>query len=356
MSATSVKSIYGVEYAPSRRAVLVVNLGSPRSPEVVDVRAYLTEFLMDEHVISIAYPLRALLVKGIIAPRRAPYSAKNYRTIWDEITRTFPLVAHTARIAEGLAQQTSMPVAMAMRYGEPSTASALEALTQIRGLEEVVVLPLYPHYTRSSFYTAVEHVYSEAKRLGVFYSLSCVRPYYDYPPYRAALADSVRPYLGQDFDKLIVSLHGIPLSHLDRSCVYSNGKTNYCYDRPAEHQSGGAEPCYRYHCESTARFLAEDLGLSEDRVELVYQSRLGWHPWLKPYMKERIQSLPREGAKRVLVVCPGFVCDCLETYYEIDQEYHEEFLAAGGTTFTYIPCLNSSSSCIDLFSSIISEV
>lgn len=356
MSSPTIQSLYGTRYPFAKRGVLVVNLGSPRSPEVADVRAYLTEFLMDKHVINMAYPLRAALVKGIIAPRRAPYSAENYRTIWDDATKTFPLIAHTARIAEGLAERMKLPVGMAMRYGEPSAEQALRAFEQIRGLEEVVVLPLYPHYTRSSFFTAVEHVYREAKRLGVGYRLLTVRPFYDHPQYRMALAESVRPYLERPYDKLIVSLHGIPLSHLSRDCARDNGNTRYCIDRAEEHSHRADEPCYRLHCERTAQYLAEDLGLDECRVELVYQSRLGWHPWLKPYMKERIESLPREGAREILVVCPGFVCDCLETYYEIDEEYRGEFLTSGGTSFTYIPCLNSSPACIDLLETIISEV
>lgn len=356
MSTISIQAIYGTKYFFSKRAVLVVNLGSPRSPDVADVRAYLKEFLMDKHVINLAYPLRAALVKGIIAPRRAPYSAENYKTIWDEVSNTFPLITHTASIAKGLSEQMKLPVAMAMRYGEPSARAALESLAQLRGLEEVVVLPLYPHYTRSSFFTAVEHIYKEAKRQGIHYKLLCVRPFYDHLRYRKALAESVRPYMSQPFDKLIVSLHGIPLSHLSKECTRDNGNTSYCFDRTDEHRNSDEEPCYRLHCECTAKFLAEDLGLEKERVELVYQSRLGRLPWLRPYMKERIQSLPKEGVKDILVVCPGFVCDCLETHHEIDEEYHKEFLASGGRSFTYIPCLNSSPSCIELLSSIISEV
>lgn len=356
MSAISIQSIYGARFYFQRRAVLVVNLGSPRSPEVADVRSYLTDFLMDEHVISLHHLLRTILVKGIIAPHRAPYSAQNYRTIWDEETKTFPLIAHTARIAEGLSERMRLPVAMAMRYGEPSAATALEALEQLRGLEEVVVLPLYPHYTRSSFFTAVEHIYREAKRLGVSYELLCVRPFYDHQLYREVLASSVRPYLNRPFDRLIVSLHGIPLSHLAKPCAQHNGDTSFCYNRVEAHRDVTSEPCYRLHCECTAKYLAQDLGLESSRVELVYQSRLGWHPWLRPYMKERIQQLPTEGVKDILVVCPGFVCDCLETYYEIDEEYHEEFLAAGGRSFTYIPCLNSSADCIDLLARLVDEV
>lgn len=342
MTDISIQSLYGAEYAPQRRAVLLVNLGSPRSPEVSDVRDYLTEFLMDEHVISLSYFFRSLLVKGIIAPRRAPYSAQNYKTIWDDEAKCFPLIQHTARIALGLSETMRLPVAMGMRYGAPSVAEALEELSALEGVEEVVLVPLYPHYTRSTFLTAEEYVCREAKRLGVNYRFRCITAFYAHAGYRQVLADSIRPYLDEPFDKLIVSLHGIPLSHLTKPCAEHNGKPTYCYDRLHSHSPEEASECYRLHCESTAQYLIADLGLPEHKVELVYQSRLGWHPWLKPYMKGRVQEWAAEGSKRLLVVCPGFICDCLETYYEIDEEYHTEFLASGGETFRYIPCLNSS--------------
>lgn len=354
MPNTLIRTLYGAEYAPSKRAILLINLGSPRSPEVKDVREYLTEFLMDEHVISIPYLFRALLVKGIIAPRRSPYSAVNYRKIWDEETQTFPLILHTARLAEGLSKEMKLPVAMGMRYGEPSTSAALQEISFLEGIEEVSVLPLYPHYTRSSFQTAEEHVYREAKRLGVKYKFRRIEPFYAHPSYRAVLADSIRPSLSEPFDKLIVSLHGIPLSHVDQTCGEDNGNPTHCYDRADSHTPREAAICYRLHCESTVQYLKNDLGLEQNKVELVYQSRLGWHPWLKPYMKDRVAEWANEGYKRLVVVCPGFICDCLETYYEIDEEYHEEFLASGGILFRCVPCLNSSPAFIKVLAEIVS--
>lgn len=335
-----------------KRAVLLINLGSPASAEVQDVKPYLTQFLMDERVISIPYFWRALLVKGIIVPQRAAYSAANYRSIWEEETETFPLVRHSASIAYELSQRMQCPVALGMRYGSPSMDDALRALVDL-GVEEVMALPLYPHYTRSSYETAAIYALEHNRRLGLGLNIRLVPPFYAHPAYRRVLAEQIRPYLEQPYDKLLVSLHGIPVSHLSAVCRQHNGQTDYCYTRPHTHAERWS--CYRLHCETTLELLRADLALPADRVELVYQSRLGRHEWIKPYLSERIKALPREGCRRVLVVCPGFVCDCLETIYEIDVEYREEFLASGGEQFTYIPCLNSNSDFVSVLSEIIRE-
>lgn len=244
-----------------------------------------------------------------------------------------------------------MPVALAMRYGAPEMDDALRALYDI-GARRVVVLPLYPHYTRSSYETASLFALERNQKLGLNLSLRIARPYYEHEVYRRALADSIRPYLDREFDKLVVSLHGIPLSHLSTYCKRENGRTDYCLSHghtPAEEMS-----CYRLHCERTLQHLKQDLQLSDDKIELAYQSRLGNHEWMRPYLAERIQALPAEGSKRVLVVCPGFVCDCLETLHEIDAEYRESFLASGGEEFVYIPCLNSSSALVEALASVVS--
>lgn len=351
MGVQQIRSLYGGEHRSSR-AILLINLGSPASPEVADVKHYLTEFLMDERVISISYFWRALLVKGIIAPKRAPYSARNYNYIWEEEHKTFPLIRHSATIAESLSKQMSCPVALAMRYGAPSMDDALCSLATL-GLKEVVAIPLYPHYTRSSYETAAVYALERNKRLGLGLNLQLLPPFYAHPLYRRLLASSIRPYLSAPFDKLIVSLHGIPLSHLSAVCRQENGETDNCLNRPHTHAEQGV--CYRLHCESTVAQLCEDLALKPWQVELVYQSRLGRHEWMKPYFSERIKTLTQDNVRRVLVVCPGFICDCLETIHEIDVEYREEFLSSGGESFTYIPCLNSSAEFISCLSQMIRE-
>ncbi|MDO4692184.1 MAG: ferrochelatase [Porphyromonadaceae bacterium] len=354
MAEISIQPLYGASY-PGSRAVLLINLGSPDSPDVQDVANYLTTFLMDEHVIGMSPFWRSLLVKGIITPRRAPRSAKTYRLIWDNETETFPLVRHTAHIARELADQLELPVAMAMRYGKPEMEQSITALMALNRITEVVVVPLYPHYTRSTFLTATEHALSVAYRLGATFRMNVIRPFYDHSAYRRVLANSIRPYLDEPYDRLIVSLHGVPLSHVEPDCGNHNGTPHHCYHRLDDHNLEHRDTCYRLHCESTVAFLTEDLALPSHQVELVYQSRLGWHPWLKPYMKSRVPLWPREGYKRVIVVCPGFVCDCLETLYEINHEYHEEFKKAGGDSFVYVPCLNSSTEFVEVLTQIIQE-
>lgn len=348
MQGVEIQSIYGAQYAQSE-GVLLINLGSPASAEVSDVRQYLETFLMDERVISMPYFWRSLLVRRLIVPRRAPHSARNYRKIWEEETKTFPLVRHSATIAQSLSHQIKQPVALAMRYSAPTMADALEGLSRL-GVERVKVVPLYPHYTRSSFETAVVHALAERDRLGLKLSLDIVPAFYNDELYREVLAESIRPYLTQPFDKLIVSMHGIPLSHLSRPCRANNGAV-HCANR--QHSPQEEATCYRLHCERTVRFLQQDLALAPERVELVYQSRLGNHEWIKPYFATRVKQWAREGTERLLVVSPGFICDCLETLEEIQVELRHAFLSSGGREFTYIPCLNSSERFIEVLSRII---
>ena len=182
----------------------------------------------------------------------------------------------------------------------------------------------------------------EARRLGLSLRFRLLPPFYREESYRRVLSEQVRPYLSEPFDRLIVSMHGIPLSHIPKECRQHNGHTDYCAHRRGWHERHAEEDCYRLQCEETRAQLQQDLGLEDGQVELVYQSRLGRHEWMRPYMSERIQRLAHEGAERIVVVCPGFVCDCLETIQEIDSYYRSEYLHSGGKSFTYVPCLNSS--------------
>lgn len=331
-------------------AILLVNLGSPASPRVADVAEYLKTFLMDERVIAIHPFWRSLLVKGLIVPRRAKYSAQNYRYIWDEESETFPLVRHSATLAESLSKKMRRCVGLAMRYGEPNMDDTLRQLHQL-GVRSVQVLPLYPHYTRSSFETASVHALDRLRALGLDMELNILNAFYHDSAYRRVLAESVRPYLREDLDKLVVSMHGIPLSHLTMPCRADNGHTERC--RLSQHTPQQRMTCYRLHCEEGAEFLRQDLGLPADKVELVYQSRLGNHEWMRPYFADRVREWAKEGAKRIAVVCPGFICDCLETIHEVDVEYREEFMHHGGERLDYIPCLNSSEDFVQVLAQLI---
>lgn len=345
-------SLFGAEQA-SKQAILLLNLGSPASPAVADVHSYLLQFLMDRRIIGLPYWVRHPLVHRIIVPRRAPKSAANYRTIWDEERQAFPLITHTEAIARELCELCRCPVAYGMRYAEPSTASALSALASLSSVEEVLIAPLYPHYARSSYETAVAYALEEARRLGLSLRFRLLPPFYRDEGYRQVLSEQVRPYLSEPFDRLIVSMHGIPLSHIPKECRQHNGHTDYGAHRRAWHERHAEEDCYRLQCEETRALLQQDLGLEDGQVELVYQSRLGRHEWMRPYMSERIHQLVPEGLKRVVVVCPGFVCDCLETVQEIDDYYHGIFEREGGECFSYVPCLNSSPAFIQSLSELV---
>jgi ferrochelatase len=320
-----------------KRGIVLMNLGSPDSTEVKDVRRYLNEFLMDERVIDIPFLARFLLVRGIISPFRAPKSAEAYKTIWTK--EGSPLIELTRQLRSALQQQVEEPVEIAMRYGNPSMKTAFdELLKKEPGLEEVVAVPLYPHYAMSSYETAVEHSKEVHKKEGYTFQLNFIKPYYNNTDYIEALAESIKPYLQQEYDHILFSYHGVPERHIHKGDVTGNHclKVNNCceVDSPAHAQ------CYRHQCLITTKLVAEKLGISADKYSFSFQSRLGRDEWLKPYTAKRFEELPAEGKKKILVVCPAFVSDCLETLEEIAEQGKETFMHAGGESFTMIPCLN----------------
>lgn len=320
-----------------KRGIILMNLGSPDSTKVKDVRNYLQEFLMDERVIDSPYIIRTLLVKGIITPFRAPKSAEAYSSIWT--SEGSPLVAITRDLKKELERIVEEPVEIAMRYGKPTMKHAYDQLaTKHPGLEEVVLLPLYPHYAMSSYETAVEHAKAIHKTGGYKFSIKTVKPFYNHPAYINALADVMRPCL-QSKSHLLFSYHSIPERHIQKSDVTGNHclvNGNCCaVDSPAH------EYCYKHQCLVTTQLVADKLGLSKDKYSVAFQSKLGRSEWLKPATTARLEQLPKEGVKNLMVVCPSFVSDCLETLEEIAIREKENFLEAGGETFTFIPCMNT---------------
>ncbi len=314
-----------------------MNLGSPGSTAVKDVRKYLNEFLMDEKVIDIPYLLRLLLVKGIIVPFRAPKSAHAYRTIWGK--EGSPLVVLTNKLQLALQQLIEEPVAIAMRYGELSPAAAYDELIKKQpGLEEVLLVPMYPHYAMSSYETAVEYAVSIHKKNKYPFRLNIIRPYFDETNYINALAESIQPYLQTDYDHILFSYHGVPERHIYKRDITGNHclkSADCCNVDSVAHKQ-----CYRHQCLMTTRLVAETLGLAKEKFSHSFQSRLGRDEWLKPYAAQRLQELPLEGIKKLLVVCPAFVSDCLETLEEIAIQGKESFIKAGGESYETIPCLN----------------
>ncbi len=337
-----------------KRAVLLLNLGSPDSTSVPDVKRYLREFLGDGRVIDkpdSAF-LRRLLVNGIIIPSRAKNSAHAYSTIWT--AEGSPLIV-TSRLAQAALQKrvaASMPggsgadssIELAMNYGNPSIPDALRRLAA-SGVEEVLLFPQYPHYAMSSWETVVVKVRREAAQLAPRMKLECVQPFYAEPDYIDALVASAQPFLAQPHDHLLFSYHSIPQRHLTKAdsshahCLTVPDCCNTC--------SPAHATCYRAQVFRTTLLFVTRAGLDAARWSIAFQSRLRGEPWLTPYTDFEYKRLAGEGKKRLLVITPAFVTDCLETLEEIRVRGAEDFKAAGGTEFTHIPCLNDHPAFID---------
>jgi protoporphyrin/coproporphyrin ferrochelatase len=319
------------------KAVILMNLGSPDSTEVKDVRRYLDEFLMDGRVIDKPWLFRALLVKGIIVPFRAPKSAEAYKSIWTKAGS--PLIVISKELRGALAKEVDEPVAIAMRYGNPSPRQAYDQLlAKHPDLDEVILVPMYPHYAMSSYETAVEYAKEQHRKGGYQFKLTTIKPYYDNEQYLEALCESMRPYLEGAYDHILFSYHGVPERHIYKGDITGRHclKVANCCETP----SPAHKYCYRHQCRVTTKRVVERLGLPEGKWSMSFQSRLGREEWLKPYTAARLEELPKEGVKKLLVVCPAFVSDCLETLEEIAVEGKETFLHAGGESFEMIPCLN----------------
>ena len=319
------------------KAVLLANLGSPDSFQVKDVREYLLEFLMDSRVLDFHYLARWLLVRGIIVPFRASKSAAKYKTIWTE--NGSPLIHISRQVRRKVMDAMQIPVELCMRYANPTPAFALEKLYRENpDLKEVVLLPLYPHYAMSSYETAVEHVKQNHKKGNYPFRLKVVPPFYNHPEYIDSLVRSIQPHLKKDFDHLLFSYHGIPRRHvLKTDCTKS-----HCFSGEdcCTIESKAHEKCYRYQVIETTNLVAKQLGIHKEKFSFSFQSRLGTDAWLQPYSSHQFNNFPKQGIKKLIVVCPAFVSDCLETLEEIKVEGSEDFLRAGGEMFSVIPCLN----------------
>lgn len=321
----------------NKRGILLMNLGSPDSTDIKDVKRYLNEFLLDERVIDYPWLIRKPLVSGIIVPKRAENSAEAYKTIWTK--EGSPLIVLSRQLQHALQEQLTEPVELAMRYGNPTPATAFEnLLKRAPDLEEVIAIPLYPHYAMSSYETAVEHAKDAYRRKKYKFKLSFIKPYYNDPLYIEALAASMSPYLQQTYDHILFSYHGIPERHIRKSdptgqhCL----KVNDCCNVPSVAHS----TCYRHQCFTTTKLVTDKLNIPGDKFSIAFQSRLN-DGWLKPFTDIRLEELPKEGIKKLLIICPAFVSDCLETLEEIEMRGRESFMNAGGESYTMIPCLNT---------------
>ncbi|MFB9121500.1 ferrochelatase [Bergeyella porcorum] len=319
-----------------KKGILLVNLGSPKSTSVEDVKEYLDEFLMDEKVIDYRWFFRALLVRGIILKTRPQKSAEAYKTVWTD--EGSPLIVITKKIQKKLQKLVSVPVEIGMRYAEPSIQSGIQKLVD-QGVTDIVLFPLYPQYAMSTTETVVDKAEEVRKRFFPEVNIKYIPPFYNKDLYIDCLAESIREKLPEQFDALQFSYHGVPERH-----IYKTDKSKTCRldNETCNHSTNELhnQLCYRHQCYKTTELVAEKLGLPKEKVLVTFQSRLGKDKWIEPYTDETLEQLPQRGVKNLAIVCPAFVSDCLETLEEIAEEGKEEFLHAGGERFHYLPCLN----------------
>ena len=327
-----------------------MNLGSPGSTAVKDLRAYLDEFLMDKRVIDKPWLLRALLVKGIIVPFRAPKSAEAYKTVWTD--EGSPLIVITRQLQNALQKKTNKPVAIAMGYGNPSPEEGFdELLRKDASITEVIAVPLYPHYAMSSYETAVEYAKEIYQKKKYSFKLTFVPPFYDDVAYLHALAENIRSFLDASWDHILFSYHGVPARHLIKSDITGN----HCLQSPdcCEVASPAHAYCYRHQAIFTTKRVTEILNIPETKYSISFQSRLG-KGWLTPFTDVRLQQMPSEGIKKLIIICPAFVSDCLETLEEIAIRGKESFMQAGGESYRMIPCLNSNELWVEALAQLVS--
>jgi ferrochelatase len=329
----------------SKRAVLLVNLGSPASTAVPDVRRYLREFLGDKRVIDAPpQPFRWLLLEGIILRLRPKKSAHAYAQIWQQ--EGSPLIVTSARVQQKLAAALgpATPVYLAMRYGQPSIASVVAQIAA-DGIGELLLFPQYPHYAMSSWETVVVRVMEETARQAPRLRVTTVQPFYADADYIEALHAVSAPYLSEPHDHVLFSYHGLPERHMrkaDSSRAHCLVVPDCCTTCSPAHAT-----CYQAQCLATTRALVARAGIAADRHSVSFQSRLLGEPWLRPFTDHELARLPGAGVKKLLVLCAAFTTDCLETLEEIRQQGRDTFLAAGGESFQQIPCLNDQPPFID---------
>lgn len=325
-----------------KKGVLLLNLGSPDSPEVPAVRRYLREFLMDGRVIDAPWPVRWLIVNAFILPFRPRESAKAYAKVWTP--EGSPLIAISRKVQAQL-QQADCPVYLAMNYGNPSIQDTL-AQIQSDGIGELLIIPLYPHYAMSSYETVLEKARRILAARHPNIRHTAMAPFYEDEDYIEALYTSARPWIEQKpHDLILFSFHGIPERHLRKSDP--SKKHCLCSGTCCETPHPAHKTCYRHQCLRTMQAFAARAGLPDGSYRMTFQSRLGRDPWLRPYTDQTLEELPGTGIRNLLVICPAFVTDCLETLEEIAMEGKESFEKAGGENYAQIPCLNDHPAWLD---------
>ena len=313
-----------------KAGVLLVNLGTPTAPTASAVKTFLSEFLHDKRVVDLNRFIWCPLLHGVILPIRAPKVAKLYQSVW--MDDGSPLMVYSQRQVIALQERLSMPVALGMTYGEPKIKSGIELLEQ-QGCDEIIILPLYPQYSRTTTAAVFDQIAKQYKTTPVLPNFSFVHNYHDHPLYIKALAESIRlswEKKGKG-DYVLCSYHGIPQRFVDNGDIYAQ------------------------HCERTTELLAQELGLTSEQIGMSYQSRFGREAWLQPYTSETLTELTPKGIRSLDIISPAFSSDCLETLEELSEECKEIFMEAGGQKYTFIPCLNDDELHIEMMADIVSQ-
>jgi len=332
--------------------VLLVNLGTPDSPKVSDVRKYLSEFLNDPRVIDLPYLLRKILVNLIIVPFRAPKSAKVYKELWTE--KGSPLLYYSENVTkllqERFAPEDKVTVRLAMRYQSPSMDKVMDEM-RLEGYDKIIVLPLFPHYASATNGSVIEKAMKIFSKWWVLPEIEFVGQYYDHPKFIEAILDRAKKYNFNDYDHIVFSYHGLPERHVDK--VYMDGKpcADHSCDTELNHEN---KLCYKATCFATTRFIAEGLGLNPAQYTTSFQSRLD-KKWLSPFSDKIVEELAKKGAKKLLFFSPAFVADCLETVVEIGDEYQEIFEEFGGEKVQLVESLNDSPIWVDCLEDLVRQ-
>ena len=336
----------------SKTGVLIINLGTPESPAVKDVRRYLREFLMDRRVIDVPYLQRFLLVNFLIAPFRAPQSAKTYRTIWTE--KGSPLKVYGLILAQKLQKELGDQyiVELTMRYQTPSIESKVEELCQ-KGVQNIIIIPLYPQYASSSTGSTVEEVMRVIKKREVVPTISFINQFFDDERFIDVVVKNGRRHMAKrSYDHFVFSYHGLPERQIRKSSFQNHCRIN---EQCCSSYHKNNQYCYRAQCFETTRLIAKKLGIKEKDYTVCFQSRLGRDPWIKPYTDEVIKQLAFQNVRSVLAFSPAFVADCLETTYEVGVEYKHIFLGLGGKDWDLVESLNDDPQWVDCLAHLVKE-
>ncbi|PJD96871.1 MAG: ferrochelatase [Legionella sp.] len=314
-----------------KKGLLLINLGTPDSANLLDIQRFLRQFLMDKRVIDLPFFIRWILVYCLIIPFRAKNTAHAYQSVWTE--HGSPLMVYSQDLIQRIQKSLNnhCQVALGMRYGSPSIELALNELKEC---DEITVLPLYPQYSSAATGSSIEEVMRVLAQQETIPSLRIIRDFYCDPAYIAAQAQLIRKHLS-DSSHLLLSYHGLP----ERQIIKSGCKEICSGVCPSNNQNNRA--CYRAQCFETSRLLAAELGLKTEQYTTAFQSRLGKTPWIQPYTDDVLSELIQRGVTHLAVSCPSFTADCLETIEEIGMRLKEQWLNLGGESFSLIPCLNS---------------